>query len=618
MNPFTSIPVKKQKLNKFSLDNTQYLSTGFGLLTPNLVLDAVPGDIHHIEMAHLIRTEPLVSPTYGKIDVIQDFYRIPYRILTDRKSYDQFFTGGVSGDVKLDLPYLSYDDIMCLIMDYLLPNARFAIYSLFNPSVSVSSRNSLYYSDNNVIPKLRYLFNMLDNLGYPVLNTFDDIYSLPEPFLTLSSEQPSSGKYYNVEDEDGNTRYVYVSDDYQDYKFNALPLLAFIRVYYDNYIDQNLQSDLFEYLGTIFDSNNMGKSFFEIFNEIFTDNSSLYESFTEGILYRSFRKNYYSSVLPNSQRGNQVTVPLNDYASPYLQTRDGEQLDPITPQNAFVVPDQSGSSSGRLAVENLLGNTSLLNLNLSPIAITAIRTALKMQQWLEKNNIAGSRYFEHILAHFGVSPSDRSLQRSEYLGGNLTDLGISIVENTTMSDGSSPLGELAGRGTSTNFVKLKSVSCDEHCLILGIATVMPRPLYTQSVSRYIFKRDKFDLFYPEFQHIGEQEIPINEIFFNPSSYESGEPHSDNTYGYQQRYGEYKFMRSGVHGSFRGSDSSFVCRFPIIYADYGLGIDKIQCRPEYFSYMFNYSGAQEQVFKCMFQFKIRSFRPISFYSMPQLS
>ena len=608
MNPFTSIPVKKPKLNRFKLDNTQYLSTGFGLLTPNLVLDAIPGDIHHIEMAHLIRTEPLVSPTYGKIDIIQDFYKIPYRILTDRKSYDQFFTGGVSGDVNLDLPYFTYEDIMIILFHYFMPEARWLLSELFY-SNDHQSRNNIYM--NNDFSSFRYFFNLLDNLGYPVLGTFLDIYSLPFPFLNRVSDIsdiPAGVRYYPVLN-NTQTVYIFVSDDFRDYKFNALSLLAFIRVYYDNYIDQNLQSDLFEYLGTIFDSNNMGKSFSEIFSELFNENESLYNSFVNGVLYRSFRKNYYSSVLPNSQRGNQITVPLGDI------TTVGSTIN-IQGSDLNTRAVYTTNINGKLLGYEMLSGDSLQdavdrgnpfsaelvsNGNLSPIAITAIRTALKLQQWLEKNNIAGSRYFEHLLAHFGVAPDDRSLQRSEYLGGNLTDLGISIVENTNMSSDSSPLGELAGRGTSTNFVKLKSVICDEHCIILGISTIMPRPLYTQSVSRFIFKRDKFDLFYPEFQHIGEQEIPIDEIFFNPSFYESGEPHAGDTYGYQQRFGEYKFMRSGVHGSFRGSDASYVCRFPILNLDYGLSIDKIQCRPEYFSYMFNYSGAQEQIFKCMFQY-----------------
>lgn len=635
MNPFTSIPVKRPKLNKFKLDNTQYLSTGFGLLTPTLVLDAIPGDNHKIEMAHLIRTEPLVSPTFGKIDVIHDFYRVNYRNLTDRKSYDQFFTGGVSGDVKLDFPSISYYDILKLLLNYLSLDERFYIVQVLCSQFDLTygQKNEIYLSDASA--SFRVLFQLLDNLNYPVLNTFEQIFSLPEQFVSVVTDIddiPEGVSYFEYEDLNEQVRaYAFVSENYRDYKFNAINILAFIRIYYDNYIDQNLQSDLFEYLSVVFDSSNFGKSITEIFSEIY-DNKSLFQSFENGIFYRSFRKNYYSSVLPNSQRGSQVTIPVGQVITKggVIQTEEG------TTTKALYTTNGSGQLIGHemVAGDTLeeayarSGNTFIANLlssgELSPLAVTAIRTALKLQQWLEKNNIAGSRYFEHILAHFGVSPTDKSLQRSEYLGGTLSDLGISIVENTTMTEGSSALGELAGRGTSNNYIKLKNVYCDEHCIIMGLCTIMPRPIYTQAVSRFVFKKDKFDLFYPEFQHIGEQEIRKDEIFFNPS-FVGG--NSGDTYGYQQRYGEYKFMKSGVHGSFRGVDSSFICKFPIIadldngqfeYPKANLELDKIQCRPEYFGYLFNYSGCQEQVFKCMFQFKIRSLRPISFYSMPQLS
>lgn len=630
MNPFTSIPVKRPKLNKFKLDNTQYLSTGFGLLTPSLVLDAIPGDRHRIEMAHLIRTEPLVSPTYGKIDVIHDFYRVNYRNLTDRKSYDQFFTGGVSGDIKIDFPYLSYEDIFKCVLSFLrllgadIEDIHNFLYLTLNFDENFSEqRNSYYY--NELYKEIRYFFNLLDNLNYPILNTFDNIYSLPEPFLMFDIDAAPEKYLYSYSFE-GSMYYVYIAPTYENYKFNAINLLSFIRIYYDNYIDQNLQPQLFDYLSVIFDSANFGKSFSEIFSELFSD-IDLADSFFNGILYRSFRKNYYSSVLPNSQRGSQVTIPVGQISTLGSQinikgTENNTKAVYTTNANGTLIGHEMLSGDTLEDAYSRSGNTFVAELlssgELSPLAVTAIRTALKLQQWLEKNNIAGSRYFEHILAHFGIAPSDKSLQRSQYLGGTLSDLGISIVENTAMSEGSSALGELAGRGTSNNYIKLKSVDCDEHCIIMGICTIMPRPIYTQAVSRFIFKKDKFDLFYPEFQHIGEQEIPTDEIFFNG--------HPDNTtYGYQQRYGEYKFLKSGVHGSFRGSDSSYIVRFPTVgyYTEHSLNnnslsIDKIQCRPGYFSYLFNYSGAQEQVFKCMFQFKIRSLRPISFYSMPQLS
>lgn len=622
MNPFTSVPVSKKKRNKFNLSNTQFTNTGFGMLTPTLCLECVPDDEHKIQMAHLIRTQPFNNSTYGQFDVIHDFYKVDWRILTDRKSYDTFFTGGVSGDIKLNFPTFDLYDLIRFVQ--ILAESRSRVdsnvnplyfYNVFKLDVDPEQRYATYISDE--FSEVRHFLLLLDNLGYPVLAesslTIDGIpVTLPITFLSFDI----SDKFVMY---DGIQYYIIPSIN-EKCKFNALPYLAYLRVYYDNYIDQNLQSDLFEYMSSIFDSPNFGRSIFDILIADL-DNSEIGYQILVHTLYRSFRKDYYSTILPNSQRGNQVSIPLLDVSKGYFSTSDGAELDSISPNSTFMVPEYAGSNSGRLGVENLSGNTSLLDLNLSPIAITAIRTALKLQSWLEKNNIAGSRYFEHILAHFGVSSDDRTLQRSEFLGGSISDLGISIVENQN-GDGSTPLGELAGRGTSSNYVNLKSVYCKENSFIIGLTTIMPRPIFTQSLQRFIFKQDKFDLFYPEFQHIGEQEILKREIFFptfqNISSFSAEVESLEETYGYQQRYGEYKFYPSRVHGSFRGSNSGFVNKFPIIITDNDLSLDKIQCRPEYFKYLFNFSGMQDDTMQCMFQFKISSKRPISFYSMPQLT
>jgi hypothetical protein len=56
-----------------------------------------------------------------------------------------------------------------------------------------------------------------------------------------------------------------------------------------------------------------------------------------------------------------------------------------------------------------------------------------------------------------------------------------------------------------------------------------------------------DYFYPEFAHIGEQEI------LNQELYVSGDPDIDNsTFGYIPRYAEYKYLPSRVAGDFNGN------------------------------------------------------------------
>ena len=48
--------------------------------------------------------------------------------------------------------------------------------------------------------------------------------------------------------------------------------------------------------------------------------------------------------------------------------------------------------------------------------IESFRIASALQRFAERSNLAGTRYNEDIMAHFGVVPSDASTDRAEYLG----------------------------------------------------------------------------------------------------------------------------------------------------------------------------------------------------------
>jgi len=61
-----------------------------------------------------------------------------------------------------------------------------------------------------------------------------------------------------------------------------------------------------------------------------------------------------------------------------------------------------------------------------------------------------------------------------------------------------------------------------------------------------FKTDRFEFFWPEFAHLGEQAVKKCEL--NSRFLFVNKGNSD--FGYQQRYAEYKFIPSTVHGAFR--------------------------------------------------------------------
>jgi hypothetical protein len=97
---------------------------------------------------------------------------------------------------------------------------------------------------------------------------------------------------------------------------------------------------------------------------------------------------------------------------------------------------------------------------------------------------------------------------------------------------------------------------------MGIMSIMPKPAYSQGVPRHFLRQEKFDYFWPELANLGEQEVKDVEIYVNDTSITKTDatevvPTNQNaislpTFGYQQRYAEYKYGQNTIHGDFRNT------------------------------------------------------------------
>nr|QJB21626.1 MAG: major capsid protein [Microvirus sp.] len=257
--------------------------------------------------------------------------------------------------------------------------------------------------------------------------------------------------------------------------------------------------------------------------------------------WRAWEKDYFSSALPWTQRGNEVGIP--------------NKVNYLYPAKVIDNLGEYPSTTGALGYESggaLEDNANSVNFGLEnvedlTITVNDLRRSVRLQEWLEKNARVGSRYVEQILSHFGVKSSDARLQRPEYLGGGKSPIVISEVLSTFNNE-SVPGGTMYGHGVGVANGNYFKKSFEEHGYIIGILSVIPRTAYQNGVDRSFLKFDKFDYFWPEFAQLGEQPIMNMEIFHD---YYLGEPKlNKDTWGYQSRYAEYKFKQSSVHGDFR--------------------------------------------------------------------
>lgn len=315
-------------------------------------------------------------------------------------------------------------------------------------------------------------------------------------------------------------------------RIHALPFAAYNKVFFDYYRDRNYTQDP-EWVPL-----ESGENAVPIYSQLLM------------IRQRCWEADYYTTALPWTQRGAEVLMPLEGTGH---VVREIATEGPLA-SGALNITNPGGES----VIEDSLGILAEFVLDSSEVSINDFRRAVALQQWMERNALAGSRYKESIMAHFARKTSDGRLQRAEYLGGGKAVVQVSEVMTTSYSeDGAAetiPPGTMAGRGSTYSTTNKFSYNCEEHGFVIGILSVMPSSGYMQGWPRMFFARNTFlDYPWPSFAHLGEQQVYTAEIYAEPATLPtSGDMEPVTVFGYQSRYADWKFMHNTAHGDFRES------------------------------------------------------------------
>lgn len=290
------------------------------------------------------------------------------------------------------------------------------------------------------------------------------------------------------------------------------------------------------------------------------------------LLARGKRFDYITQALPWPQKGNTaVTIPLGSQA--IVKTNTTEYSTGSNPagtgigitlrrsNGGAVASGLFGSSGGAIAEASATGQAITTNVvyptnlyadlsNATGATVNAMRQAITLQQYLEKDARGGTRYTEFVFNHFGVRSPDARLQRPEFIGGghaNILTTAIPQTSATGLTGGTTPAGYLAATGHVNGRTGF-TYSSTEHGFLITLVSGRADLTYQQGLRKMWSRSTRYDYPVPLLSNLGEQSLLNKEI------YQDGSANDNNVFGYVPRWDEYRHIPSRITGLYRSTSA----------------------------------------------------------------
>lgn len=302
------------------------------------------------------------------------------------------------------------------------------------------------------------------------------------------------------------------------------------------------------------------------------------EAFEMNILveprYATLRSDYFATALTEPQQGPNVSF------APLLYFTD----------NGFGENANFGDLS-----------TDSIDTNQTGISIPDLWEAEATQKWAYINNISGDQYISQLYVRYGVVSSDASLQRPQFVGYHQQDVSVYPVLSNAGTE-QDILGDYAGHASSRGKSRPVRYFAEEWGYLITLQSIVPEVAYCDGYAHDILFKEPTDFFLPEFQHIGDEAIPMAERYAPLLSSDEWDvlppkPLRDPNYtwGYAMRNYSYRERYNEIHGDFRDSLSFWTLRAPTSIGPVDYQTREI--RPEFYNNIFAVTDPSVDTFFC---------------------
>ena len=547
------MPQLKLTRSSHNLSNTTCFDVEQGWLVPTAVYDCVPGDRFNLGSQALIRTTALVKPAFTvNLQAKSASFFVAYRTIW--KAFEDFFSGGRSGNAKIPLPVFNINDELL----------QYSIFDYFGlPCVSsnpVNTKNPDTTEYINALYLLAYLKIWNDYFRNPSLDVEIDV-------LNLTIYKPNDDTAYDF------SRHTVPFD----FIHNGI-----------SYIGASVTIFLRWCFGLISNTFSLSNLTLDVINSNSPNPPEWQQRKYSRPALVNLPRDLFTSALPTASSSNPVSLGVTGNISITSIGGIGNSplkhslSEPLSGLGLTTKKDTVGLSTlnkgtlglkvadsiefivGSPSTDNMMSSLYISNRDIarglsvetsggfsSGIYPRELRLVFGLDLKQQIRNLSGNRYQDLLKAFYGVTTRDYRLNLAEYIGGSRYPIYTSEVLQTSETS-NTPLGDQAGHAIGSGNSSHGSYFVEELGCILNLFWINSENVYAQELRRDWRKFSINDYFFPMFEKLGDQELLQEEICYTIKPKATLSMSNSRIFGFVPRYSEYKFYNNTVKGGFRGN------------------------------------------------------------------